>query len=277
MNSQNKLKLVHFVSTGWLILSAVYLMVTALLQAGKSWWFIASVTGHSAIAVFVLINLYLFSIFRGIGRNQKSMEEHPLSNSTYYVFFYDICPFLGTLAGAVGAIGAHSINHYLLITATGALWTTFLVWIIVDPIVGLVEMLLPSSRAQRKERLAKVRAKRQKERLNKEKLLADLEVNERRKREQWEKTLRPYAGQLAELLTAGETPEEYRQGKAIDTGVTAWQIGGIECMKQLHSMAIRECKERCNGLKIMDHITIWWDGIGSWQSRWLDGECEPIL
>ena len=100
-------KLVHFFSTIWFVLSAAYVFVLVLLQAGKSWWVITSLSSYSVLMAFLLISLYLFAVFRGVSRSQKSLIEHPLTTSVYYSFFYDVSPFLGALAGGFGAISRY--------------------------------------------------------------------------------------------------------------------------------------------------------------------------
>src|SRR4030042_6111558 len=144
MNRQNILKLIHFASTAWFVLSVSFMLVLALRQAGKSWWVIISLSGYTAPIVFLLMCLYLFAIFRGAARSQKIEIEHPLTTSFYYAVFYDVSPFLGTFAGALAAIQGSSTSYYLLVAATGCFWATFLVWIIVDPAAGLLEMLSPA-------------------------------------------------------------------------------------------------------------------------------------
>ena len=281
MNRQDRqerlLKLIHFISTGWFAFSAGYMLVSALLRAGKSWWIIVPLSGYWALIVFLLISLYLFAIFRGVARSQKTEIEHPLTTSIYYLVFYDISPFLGALAGSLAAIGVRRITDYLLVITTGSLWTTFLMWIIVDPVTGLVEMLLPSSREHRRARLAEAKAMREKQRLAKERLLAEVEAKEQLQRGRWKKVLLPEAEKLAALVTGGGAANECRETEAVDIGVKAWQIGGLSCMQQLHSMAVEICRCECGHEKIIDYISIWWDGIGSWRSHWFEGAGEPIL
>jgi hypothetical protein len=123
------MRLVHFSSTAWFIVCVGYILVLALRQAGFHWWVIFSLSGHSALLIFFLISLYLFAIFRGIGRSQKIEVEHPLTSTNYYMVFYAVAPFLGGLAGDLGMIGESRISQFLLGIALGTLGATFLVWI----------------------------------------------------------------------------------------------------------------------------------------------------
>jgi hypothetical protein len=269
MKRRNAFKMVHFASTAWFTLSAGYILVWTLLQAGKSWWFIVSLSGYSALIAFLLVSLYLFAIFRGVVRSQKNQIEHPLTTCLYYSVFYDISPFLGTLAGTFGAIGVSRISHYLLVIATGSLWATFLVWIIIDPAAGLIEMLIPQSRKHRRERLAQTKTIRQQQHFAKQRLLAQVQSKEQLEQAGWNQALRPYAEKLAALVT-GEVTGELEQAEAADIAVYAWQTGGLNCMRQLHSMAMEICRQKCQNATAIDYISNWWDGIGTWQDKWLN-------
>ena len=275
MDRPNTLKLAHFASTAWFTLSAGYILVSALRQAGFRWWVIFSLSGYSALIVFMLISLYLFAIFRGVARNQKTAAEHPLTTSTYYLVLYDVSPFLGTLAGCIGMIGVNNINQFISGVALGTLGATFLVWIIVDPAAGMFEMLLPSIREHRRERLAQDKAIREKERSTKQRLLAEVQAEEQLERARWTDVLQPYAEKLSALMMSVNILDEngkHRETEVVDIGLNAWQMGGSNCMRQLHSMAMEICKRKCRDAAIIDYISIWWDGIGSWRNQWLEGE-----
>ncbi len=272
MNRRNILKLVHFASTAWFVLSVGYILVLSLRQAGFRWWIIFSLSGYSALIVFLLISLYLFAIYRGVARSQKTEIEHPLTTSIYYSVFYDVNPFLGVLAGGMAAIGVSRATDYLLVAAYGCFWATFVVWIIVDPAVGLMEILLPSSREHRRERLAQAKAMHEKERLAKQRLLAEVQAEEELERVRWSEVLRPYAEKLADLVATVEVTGEYGEVEAVGIGVNAWQMGGLNCMRQLQSMAMEIRKQKYQDAAIIDYISVWWDGVGSWRSQWLGGQ-----
>lgn len=274
MSRLNTLKLTHFASTAWFTLSAGYILVSALRQAGFHWWVIFSLSGYSALLVFLLISLYLFAIFRGVARDQKTEIEHPLTTSIYYLVLYDVSPFLGALAGCLGMIGVNKVGQFMSGVALGTLGATFLIWILIDPAAGLIEMLLPSVREHRRDRLAQAKAMREKERLAKQRLLAQVQTEEQLELIRWAEILQPYAEKLAALMTNVNTSGgigEHKETEAVDVGVNAWQMGGRNCMRQLHSMAMEMCKRRCRNTTIIDYISIWWDGIGTWRSQWLEG------
>lgn len=266
MSRQNALKVVHLASTIWFTLSAGYILVFALRQAGINWWVVFSLSGYSVLLISLLVSLYLFAIFRGAGESQKIETEHPLTTTNYYMMFYMVAPFLGGLAGCLGMTDAGKIGEWPLGIALGTLATTFLVWIVVDPAIGLFEMLLPESRKHRANRLAQVRALREKRQEQRKRLLAEILTQEERDRCQWEPVLQPYAEKLARLLAKCETGDKQAENKAVDIGANAWQMGGLSCMRQLHSMTTNMCKEKYHDANIIDYISFWWDGIGSWRN-----------
>jgi hypothetical protein len=266
MTRHRTLKSIHLAGTAWFILCVGYILVFALRQAGVRWWIIFSVSGHSTLLVLLLVSVYLFALFRGVGRNQTIEAEHPLTSTNYYTMFYIVAPILGGLAGCVGMIGVNAMKQFLLGVALGTLGTTFLVWVIVDPVTALLEMLLPAaSRQHRAERLAKAKAKREKRQKDREHLIAEVLANEELDRRHWRELLKPQAEKLAGLLTTNSINFGQAECEAADIGVKAWQIGGLVCMRQLRDMAIDLCRQKNGNNAVVDYISSWWDGIGSWR------------
>jgi hypothetical protein len=261
------LKLIHLAGMAWFILCIGYILVLVLLQAGVNWWIIFSLSGHSALLIFLLISLYLFAVFRGAGKSQKIEVEHPLTSTNYYRALYVVAPFLGGMAGILGMIGESRIKQFMLGIALGALGTTFLAWVIIDPVTGLLEMLLPhTSRKHRTERLAQAKAEREKRQKDRERLLAEVLAKEELNQRHWQEALSPKAEKLAGLLTADGVNFKQAEREAVDIGVNAWQMGGLSCMRQLHQMAMDLCKKEYKDLMIIDFVSTWWDGIGSWRN-----------
>jgi hypothetical protein len=264
------LKSVHVASTVWFILCVGYIFilafVLALRQAGVQWWVVFSLSGHGALIVLVLVSLYSFAIFRGISSSQKVQVEHPLTSTIYYALFYVATPFLGGLAGCLGMIGAKTISQSLLGIALGTLGITFLVWVILDPAIGLLEMLLPASRKHRVLRLARAKALREQKQKDSELLLAQVLAKEDSDRRSWREVLKPEAEKLAGLLTTDRTDLKQAEREAVGIGVNAWQTGGLSCMRELRNMAIAICEERNQNRAIVDYISFWWDGVGNWRA-----------
>ena len=266
MSVRRTLKSIHLAGTAWFILCAGHILVLALRQAGFHWWVIFSLSGHSALLIFLLISIYLFAIFRGVDRSQKIEIEHPLTSTSYYAVFYDVSPFLGGLAGCLGMIGVSRVGELLLGIALGTLATTFLVWIVVDPVIGFVERLLPASRKHRLERLAQAKAQREKRQRDRERLLAEVLAKEELDRRHWQEELKSQAEELARLLSNGEIDDKQAEDEAVNIGANAWQMGGLNCMRQLHSMVMEICRKKYKDLMVADYISTWWDGIGTWRN-----------
>ena len=259
-------KSLHVAGTIWLGLAVVCLLVFGLRQAGLHWWLIFSLSGHSVVMALLFFNVYLFAIYRSAVRNQKTDLEHPLTSTPYYMCFYGLSPFLGGLAGLVGMLGVPRLSHYLIGTALATLGGTFLVWIIVDPLIGLVEMLSPASRRHRTERLAHARAMRQKQQQDRDRLFAEIDAQDKSRKEHWRQLLTPPARRLAHLLGDPQTDPARTENEAVDIGLDAWRTGGLSCMQLLHNMVMADCPATRSRADFIDYVSLWWDGIGTWHN-----------
>ncbi|UCG48190.1 MAG: hypothetical protein JSU94_00130 [Phycisphaerales bacterium] len=268
MFRRRAMRAVHLLSTAWFAACVGYILVLALRQAGVHWWILFSLSGHGVLIVSLLISLYLFAIFRGVSGSQKVESEHPLTSAGYYTVFYVTAPALGGLAGCLGMMGVvGSVSQFLLGVALGTLSATFFVWVIVDPVTGLLEtMLHPGSRRNRADRLARLKAEREEQQEGRERFLADVLEREEGNLHRWRQALKPEAEKLAGLLTSEGVEFERAEREAVDVGVSAWQIGGLGCMRELRKMTTVICRKRSPGGTFVDYIPFWWDGIGTWQS-----------
>lgn len=250
----------------WFIVCLGYILILALRQAGIDWWVIFSLSGHSILIILLLISLYLYVIFKGISRTLIAVE-HPLTSTSGYLLLYDASPFLGAAAGCIGMAGTYEYeaSQFLLGIVLGTLGATFLSWIIIDPTAGLLETLLPASRKHRIDRLAKAKELRQEMQRSREQLLAKVLLEEESNQLLWQKALMPEAERLAEILTNNKIDFQ-TECEVAKIGVKTWQIGGLSCMRYLHDMTMAICKKKNRNTVTVDYISIWWDGIGSWQS-----------
>lgn len=265
MSIRTRIATVHLAGTIWFVLCVSFLLVIALLQAGVKWWIVFSLSAHGILLALLLISLYLFAIFRGISSSQKLHTEHPITKTDQYALFYAATPFLGGLAGFLGGMGADTMNQFISGITLGTLGMTFMVWVIVDPVLGLLEMFFPESRKhyiQRQIQAKIVKEKKQKER---ERLLVEITIKDNSNHQLWHEKLKPQAEKLALLLSANS--DEFRQAEreAAGIGVNAWQIGGLNCMRELRDMALDIYRQNNNDKDVVDYITFWWDGIGSWR------------
>ena len=276
MTKRRMLKSIHLAGTIWFVLCVGYILVFALRQAGFHWWVIFSLSGYSALIVFLLISIYLFAIFRGVSPGQNIGIEHPLTSTNYYTLFYITTPFLGGLAGCLGMIGESAIKEFLLGVALGTLGTTFLVWVIVDPATALLELFLsPTARKHLAERLTEAKAEREQRQEEREGKLAEALAKYESDRLRWQKAFKAEAEKLAGLLATSRSDFLQAEREAADIGVKAWQIGGLECMRQLRDMAIDLYSRKNQSKAIVDYISSWWDGIGRWRTPSLQELMNP--
>ncbi len=265
MGGKKALKRIHLVATIWFMVCVGYLLILALRQVGFNWWLIFSLTGHSALMVFLLVSLYLFAFVRGVGSTQHISLEHPLTSTDYYMGFYVSAPLLGGLAGILGmATDVQDIHRFLLGLAMGTLGTTFAVWVVIDPLAGLIEMALPTSRRQRAQRVADAEAERRVRREKRERLLAEAFAREEQERQRWQEKLRPHAERLAALSTSQTLSGEQAEKEALQIGALAWKLGGLTCMRQLRDMTLQLVERQQGPDGTVDYVSYWWDGVGNW-------------
>ena len=269
MNRIKAFRVIHFAGTLWFMLCVVGILAVALRRAGVIWWLIFSLSGHSALLVLLLVSLYLFAIFRGVAKSQDIELEHPLTSTVYYRFFYTTTPFLGGFAGFLATAGADSGSEYLTGIAMGTFGMTFLVWVVVDPAAGLLEMLVPLSRRHYIMRTTRAKVRKERQQKKRRLLLESLMLKGEENRRQWREELEPSAEKLASLIAGKSTDQGLNCRQAIDIGVSAWQLGGLNCMRELHDMAMAKCKELNPESSQVDYISSWWDGIGAWRSSWV--------
>jgi len=270
------LRWIHLLSTVWFIAGIGFILVLILREVGFQWWLIFSMSGPSALVVFLLISVYLFALYRGMGEAQQIEAEHPLTTTSYYMALYVAAPLLGGLAGTLGMLGVTEPVQFLLGVALGTLGTTSVFWVVVDPAVGMLEMLLPASRQHRDQRVAQAEAQRRARQEYRELLLAEAFAREERERQQWQQKLQPQAQRLAALLACETADAARAEQEAVDIGAQAWQLGGLNCMRQLHEMTIQAARDRkqrteSEGQESLpasvssDYLSSWWDGIGDWR------------
>lgn len=262
MNRARFLKRVHVCGTLWFLLCAAVLLILSLRQAGFRWWVVFSISGYSAVMLFFLFTIYLFAIYQGVVRSQNP-TEHPLTTSSPYIILYDVAPFLGLISGI---LASSSLSWILLLNAVaqGTLAITVMIWVVIDPLVGLVESVLPASTAARRERVHKQRCLKIHLKHENEQLLIRLEQQENALRTQWADVFAPYSKEAATLLCTDQDQSERTQRRLIELGAMAWQQGQFTCMQQLHQMILREIRHHPDPPTV-DFAALWWDGIGVWR------------
>jgi len=265
MNRHKTLKMIHLVSTIWLMLCLALVFVIALKQAGFKWWVIFSLSGHSAVLVFLLVSLYLFAMFGAAGKGHRIAVEHPLTSTSFYMALYVSMPLLGTIAIAPAVLEISQIRQLFGLIAMGTFGATFLTWVIVDPAISFIEMLTPAARVSRQIRLAETKAWEELRQRDRDKQVESVLQNQEQLKRQWEKGLESQAEELAGLLAGSQTGIKYAEQKAVDIGVGAWRMGGLDCMKKLYRMAMERCEANSQNPVAGDYVKSWWDGVGTWR------------
>ena len=266
LNKPRLLKELHLASTLWFILCTGFLFVYALREAGVRWFVIFSLSGYSTIFVFLVVGFYLVAVFRGVSQHQHIQIEHPVTSTNYYMLFYMMSPFLGGLAGFAGSFGL-TWDKLFIGTSLGTLAMTSAVWVVVDPLLGILELFIPSSRQSRQNRLECERQQAEQLRLSRERLIQQAIEFEQQTRLKFDENLMPYVARLAEMLESDAANWNKAEQEAVEIGLKAWQLGGLNCMKYLRELAIASYKEKYTGKNPCDYISSWWDGIGNWRSQ----------
>lgn len=270
MNRRKAQRFVHTTRMAGFVASVACMAVLSIVQADKSRWFTISLLSYFGWLLVATACSCSFSIFRGLSKNQRIKEEHRITTSVTYFLLYNLSPLLGALTGSLAAIGISRVTYYLFMVTAGSWCMTFMVWTIIDPILALMEMALPSSRQHRRERLLKSKNDEKNKRLAQKNLLAQINAEQQLQENLWNRVMQPYAEKLAELVVSNSFADEDAEAEAqiVDIGVIAWQMGGLNCMLQLHSMALNICKSKDRNWTNIDYVSIWWDGIGDWRSPW---------
>ena len=99
--------------------------------------------------LLLLVCLYLFAFVHGIRGMGRTRAEHPVTGAGYYMFLYVSTPLLAGLCAATEVDTASGTNGHLIHIATVTLKATFLAWIVIDPLVGFIEIHLSASRSHR--------------------------------------------------------------------------------------------------------------------------------
>ncbi len=252
-------------STICFVVSTAFLFVLGLREAGLKWWVIFSLSGYSAVLIFMVASLYAFAIFRSIFRSQKIYQEHPLTSRVNYMALYNMSPLFGAFVGMLFGFGRGSLLDRLGLFSLGCFSTTFFLWVVVDPVLGFMEMLLPSSRRHRHVRLSEEKAEKQRRKAENELILCELVERELSQEQHRETILLPVAEDLVSLIANHRLGLKGVERQVVDKGLEAWQMGGIVCMRQLHKITTEMLIERFGEHGMVDHIATWWDGIGKWR------------
>jgi hypothetical protein len=265
MTVKRTLKLIHLTGTLFFLASIAFILVIALRQRDVSWWVIFGLTWPTAFIGLLLLTVYLFAMFRGVSGSPEPLE-HPLTSSSYYMLLYVSSPYIGLAAGVIAMVGVSGVMRFLLGVSLGTFGATLIGWVVIDPLAGIIESVLPVSRMHRAVRVEQIRIEKEKLEAVRRVVLDQVLKAEDVSRSQWRDQLAVHAEKLASLVVCGDA-EDDAEAVAASIGVKAWQMGGLTCMKFLHEMAMESCRRNTgDDLGQVDTISLWWDGIGRWQN-----------
>jgi hypothetical protein len=262
MPVERRLGICHVLVTVQYLISAGMVILWVLLQTGLHWYVVFPLSVQTFALVVLGAMIYGFATFRG-AVGDRLAAEHPFTSSTPYRFLYLLLPVFGGALGAVFWVGVGPL-HSPLGLSLGTVVTASAMWLLTDPVVGLVESALPQSRRLRNARLAREHERRERRKREKRELLEKLLAERRARLEQLRPYLEQHGRRLQELLlTSVDDPwRGCEEGAAI--GLATWQLGGEPVMRQLYATTAGLCSEPAQSdlLFYLDH---WWNGVGEWR------------
>ncbi len=265
MNNDRQLRKLHTAVTAQFTASAALIIFWSLYEAHLDWWAVFSISAHGIVIVFLGVLIYGFAVFRG-AVGERIEAEHPLSGSVYYRFFYVLVPILGGIAvGSDYLLGAGPLEAVRGI-ALGTVLSAYVVWLFVDPALGMIESALPESRRLRAERLAAQRAKREALRTTKKRLLDEIRAKHREVLDGLRELIEERERELAELLAATDSNPAEGANRGALVALEIWQAGGMASLRELYTGVVErfEGDRRRWYAAVLDY---WWDGVGDWKRR----------
>lgn len=138
------LRVLDSVGRTWFILCTGYILMMTLRGTGFGRWAISGSAVLVLLGVLVLlVGLHLVTRPHRAGRAGNYAAEHPFTSCTAYKVFYAATPFLGGIATCIlGILDTAYATRFTMRVALSTFGTTFLVWVIFDPIVLFCEKLI---------------------------------------------------------------------------------------------------------------------------------------
>jgi len=257
----------HVAGTAWFVVCLVFMLLVSLHRANVQWVVLFPLAGPGLLALLLLISVYLFALFRGMSGSNKLADEHPVTSTRLYKGFYATVPFWGSVVGFAASTEPMGSEGFFVMIALGGLFMTFVVWVLVDPVLGSLETIVPAS--ARQAMLRRRARERHDARLREEKrqaLLTEVLAAEERQAEVLRRGLEPRVDALCALLARqADAPAEFDR-QVVGLGLEAWRMGGKEGMETLWRLAQEHCGggTACGrGLALVESL---WEGVGSWRA-----------
>jgi len=263
MTVKRQLRISHIIVTVQYLLSATVVVAWILSYTGLHWPIVFSllVQGLALMGLGALV--YGFLAFRG-SVGERRPAEHPFSSSIYYRFLYLLLPVLGGLVGSIDYSLAVGPLYGLLGLAFGTVFVASVMWLVIDPVVGLVESSFGESRQLRRERLAVEREQREQRRREKQRFIDRLIAEQEARLAKLRPGLERHALRLQELLLASAEDPWRGCEEGAWIGLVTWQLAGPQVMKELYATTARLCGQAGRS-DVLAHLDYWWDGVGGWR------------
>jgi hypothetical protein len=263
MPVERRLGICHMLATVQYFFSAAVVILWILLQTGLHWSIVFSLSTQGFAVVALAAMIYGFATYRGAVGDRRS-AEHPFTSSLSYRFLYLLVPVLSGLVGAVDFWLVVGAWYGVLGLSVGTVLAATVMWLLVDPIAGLIESAFPQSRLLRAQRLAREQERRERRRREKQLILEKILAARKAALEQMRPAIEEHARRLRELLL--ESAEDPWQGseEGARIGLATWQLGGAPVMKQLYATTARLCSDSAQA-DLVSYLDYWWDGVGEWR------------
>ncbi|MFH0964481.1 MAG: hypothetical protein V2A58_10780 [Planctomycetota bacterium] len=265
MPLERRLRILHLLVTAQFIAGAAIILFWSFHQTGLHGWAILSLSVPGLVLVLLAALIYGFAVARGVV-GERIPDEHPLTGFAPYRLFYLVTPILGGLAGAA----FYSFTEGATVAVRGAALGTILpactIWLVLDPLLGIIESALPSTRRLRAARLARERDLRAARAQENERILAKVRADYRAHIEALRPLLLDRADRLSLLLRDPSPPQlrRRRADEAARLGFETWQTGGTDLMRELAALTLSrlDSPRRPELAATLDYL---WDGVGDWR------------
>lgn len=262
---ERRLSIFHGAATFQLAGSAALVIFWTLKDAGFNYLALFSLSVQGVMVVGLGVLVYGFAAFRGaVGR--RTSVEFPLTGSYPYRTYYLVTPVLGGFMSGIDYLLAEGLVEGLRGLALGTVITAFVVWVVTDPIIGIIESLLPASRRRRSQRRAlQVAAREERTRRNRD-LLSRLREDKQARLSALEPVLARHRDRLVRILEDSRWDADAGIEAGATIGFELWRLDGIDCMKEMYSSIVQSCGRSADGYPA-SHLEYWWDGIGEWRQE----------
>lgn len=262
---ERRLSILHGAATLQLAGSTALVIFWTLKGAGFNWLALFSLSVQGVMVVGLGVLVYGFAAFLGaVGR--RTSVEFPLTGSYPYRTYYLVTPMLAGFASGIDYLLAEGLIEGLRGFALGTVITAFVVWVVTDPFIGIIESLLPASRRLRSQRRAlQLEARERRTRRNRE-LLSRLKGEKQARLSALEPVLARYRDRLVHILEDSRRDPDAGIEAGAAIGFELWRLDGIDCMKEMYSSIMQSCGRSADGYPA-SHLEYWWDGIGEWRQE----------